>query len=128
MSVLVQLVETSSKRQDFILNYTGDLCGAIYLDRAFKAHITTTSRSHMSKLGADSEKRFMEKEWEYNLKRNFDGSEGPWIVELPQKLETSKKAALKAVFGSKKGSNILLLDGSVSSTCRLPPKRFLYLI
>ncbi|KAH6664839.1 hypothetical protein B0J14DRAFT_606807 [Halenospora varia] len=90
---------------------SGDLCGAIYLDRAFKAHVTTTSKSHMSKLSPESEKRFMEKEWEYNVKRNFDGSVGPWNVQLPQRSETSRSASLKAVFKTKKESNILSLHG-----------------
>jgi len=37
----------------------------------------------MNNLSRDVEKRFMEKEWENNVKRNFDGSEGPWPVDLP---------------------------------------------
>ncbi|KAF4633007.1 hypothetical protein G7Y89_g5117 [Cudoniella acicularis] len=86
-----------------------DLCGAIYLDRAFKAHVTSF-RPHLGKLDNEAEKRFMEKEWEYNLKRNFDGTDGQWVVELPQKEKKSRASALKAVFTEKK-SNILRLEG-----------------
>jgi hypothetical protein len=39
----------------------------------------------MNNLPHDVENRFMEKEWENNVKRNFDGSDGPWHVDLPQK-------------------------------------------
>lgn len=89
----------------------GDLCGAIYVDRAFKAHVKTF-RKYMNSLSAEAEKRFMEKEWETNVKRNFDGTDGPWMVELPQKQQRGKLSALKSIVRDEK-SNILQIEGFV---------------
>jgi len=64
----------------------------------------------MNSLSVDVQKRFMEKEWENNVKRNFDGSEGPWLVDLPQRPPSS---ALKSIFKKEK-STMLTLEGQVS--------------
>lgn len=65
----------------------------------------------MSTLDPDTEKRFMEKEWELSVKKNFDGTAGPWLVELPQDPNNGKRSALKAAF-KKPQSNILALEGA----------------
>jgi hypothetical protein len=67
----------------------------------------------MNKLDSETERRFMEKEWENNVKRNFDGTEGPWAVELPQTQQT-RRAAWKSIVGRTEKSNILKLPGFVS--------------
>jgi hypothetical protein len=59
----------------------------------------------MNSLSRDVEKRFMEKEWENNVKRNFDGSGGPWLVDLPQKPPSS---AIKSMFKKEKPSTLTL--------------------
>jgi hypothetical protein len=87
---------------------SGDLCGAIYVDRAFENHVKLF-RKYMKNLPSNIEKRFMEREWENNVKRNFDGSDGPWIVDLPQKPQKSA-AALRSVF-TKEKPGILELEG-----------------
>lgn len=51
----------------------------------------------------------MEKEWENNVKRNFDGSDGPWLVDLPQKPPKAGAALLKVL--KKEKSNVLALEG-----------------
>ncbi|KAF8863039.1 actin-like ATPase domain-containing protein [Acephala macrosclerotiorum] len=86
---------------------TGDLCGAVYLDRAF-LHLVKTLRSKHT-MDKDAERRFMEREWELNVKRNFDGTHGPWPVELPQ-TQHNRKHSLKNVF-KKEESSILTLTG-----------------
>jgi hypothetical protein len=92
--------------------FKGDLCGAIYVDRAFLGHVKT-HRQHMNKLDSETERRFMEKEWENNVKRNFDGTPGPWTVELPHTQQT-KRVAWKSLVGKKEKSNILQLQGYLS--------------
>ncbi|KAE8443514.1 hypothetical protein EG329_001754 [Mollisiaceae sp. DMI_Dod_QoI] len=89
---------------------TGDLSGAVYIDHAFEELINTYRYKHMSSLNADARRRFMDREWEYNLKRNFDGNDGPWPVELPQ-IPHSRKSALRSIF-KKEQSNILALNGN----------------
>jgi hypothetical protein len=51
----------------------------------------------------------MEKEWETGVKRNFDGTAGPWPIELPQN-QHKKSTALKSVF-KKEPSNLLQMEG-----------------
>jgi hypothetical protein len=34
---------------------------------------------------------FFEEEWGYGLKRKFDGSEGPWDIQLPPMPQQRKK-------------------------------------
>lgn len=65
----------------------------------------------MCNLDSDTEKRFMEKEWELSVKKNFDGTAGPWLVELPQDPHKGKRTALKAMI-KKPESNILSLEGA----------------
>ncbi len=109
-SALGQLVRSSATEQDAMkLNMIGDLCGAIYVDRAFENHVKLF-RKYMSSLSKDVEKRFMEKEWESNVKRNFDGSDGPWVVDLPQRPPSS---GLKSMFKREK-STMLTLEGYVA--------------
>lgn len=86
----------------------GDLCGAVYVDRAFLKHVKTF-RKHMNTLSPEAERRFMEREWEHNAKRNYDGSSRLWPVELPQDLQRGRSTALKSVF-KKEQSNILQLE------------------
>jgi hypothetical protein len=52
----------------------------------------------MRSVDRNTEKRFMEKEWEVNIKRNFDGTAGPWLVDTPQNQQTGKIQAFKSVF------------------------------
>jgi hypothetical protein len=40
-------------------------------------------------------RKFMDTEWEQNTKRNFDGTDGPWPIEIPQNHDKGK---IKAVF------------------------------
>jgi hypothetical protein len=62
----------------------------------------------MGGLTPDAERRFMEKEWENGVKRNFDGSPGPWPIELPQN-QLKKSSAIKSVF-KKEQSNLLQME------------------
>jgi hypothetical protein len=61
----------------------------------------------MNSLSRDVEKRFMEKEWENSVKRNFDGSEGPWLIDLPQKPHSS---SIRSMFKKEKPT-MLTLEG-----------------
>jgi hypothetical protein len=93
-----------------LLIATGDLCGAIYLDRSFEAVVKTMRSKHVNSLNRESIKRFMEKEWEYGIKRNFDDTEGPWKVDLPQAIHRKHAFHFK-----KERSNTLDLKRSVLS-------------
>lgn len=64
----------------------------------------------MNHLDRETEKRFMEKEWENNIKRTFDGTKGPWLVDTPQNQNKGKVVAIKSIF-KKEVSNILRVDG-----------------
>jgi hypothetical protein len=59
----------------------------------------------MKNLSRDAEKRFMEREWENNIKRNFNGSEGPWLAGFPQKPPSS---AIKSMFRKEKPTMLTL--------------------
>ena len=85
---------------------SGDFCGALDVDRAFENHVKLF-RKYMNNLPVNVEKQFMEREWEHGVKRNFDGSNGPWIVDLPQKPQ-KPVAALRSLFQKQKSSTLAL--------------------
>ncbi|KAH9224084.1 hypothetical protein DL95DRAFT_517343 [Leptodontidium sp. 2 PMI_412] len=88
---------------------TGDLCGAVYVDREFLKHIHTYRR-HMRSLSRETEKRFMEREWENNIKRNFDGTAGPWLIDTPPNQQNRRMKAMRSVF-KKEESTVLQWTG-----------------
>ncbi|KAI1077078.1 hypothetical protein F5B20DRAFT_583569 [Whalleya microplaca] len=62
----------------------GDLCGATILDEAFEndleAVIGPTDWDNMS---MTTRRAVINDSWEDGIKPNFDGSEGPWVVKMP---------------------------------------------
>ena len=90
----------------------GKLCGAIFVDEAFKRYMGVQLSSSMWKrLTEDGVEKLMSKEWEV-IKRKFDGKEGSWSVELPI------KAFRTSVFGGRSLKGRGVDDGALKlSTC-----------
>jgi hypothetical protein len=62
----------------------GKLCGAIFVDERFQAMIQDRLSSKWDKLTPTSIKRLMNNDWEYGIKRSFDGDATKiWTVQLP---------------------------------------------
>ncbi|KAL2070911.1 hypothetical protein VTL71DRAFT_13937 [Oculimacula yallundae] len=95
ISYTVQSFEPFHLRE--CIGATGDLCGAVYVDREFLRHIHIY-RKHMKRVSHETEERFMEREWENNVKRNFDGTAGPWLIETPQVQQNRRLKAVRSVF------------------------------
>lgn len=63
-------------------------------------------RKYMQTLDSGQIRRFMDREWEQGVKRNFDNITGPWHVELPQNLHRGRGLSIL----KKPKSNILTLE------------------
>lgn len=57
-----------------MLNRQGDLCGATFLDEDFFKYLKQAiGPQRMSTINAAHAKRTMSREWEHQIKRDFDG-------------------------------------------------------
>lgn len=54
----------------------------------------------------------MEREWENNIKRNFDGTAGPWLIDTPPNQHNRRMKAMRSVF-KKEESTVLQWTGYV---------------
>jgi hypothetical protein len=62
----------------------GKLCGAIFVDEKFESLIQNALRSRWDRLTASSIKRLMNNDWEFGIKRSFDGDPSKiWNVQVP---------------------------------------------
>jgi len=63
------------KTDKSIILCAGKLCGAFLVDQAFENYMTAKSGLKFGKCEANDFRSFVNDEWEYSMKRNFDGEE-----------------------------------------------------
>ncbi|KAF2420305.1 hypothetical protein EJ08DRAFT_598474, partial [Tothia fuscella] len=91
----------------------GALCGATFLDYAFQKQvqdwISTKWSYGMKKVRYE---KWLRQEWEHGLKRNFDGSEKPWIVDVP--LELQKRIPWRSSLFPRKAKRFPVENGEIN--------------
>jgi hypothetical protein len=75
-----------SPKQQLSLS-TGKLCGAFLVDQAFENHMRGTGGLRFDKCGPEEFRHFVNEEWEFGLKRKFEGNEAQstFDIRLPAK-------------------------------------------
>jgi hypothetical protein len=74
---------------------TGDLCGAIFVDQAFKKLVRLKFGGKWAKISPKSVERLMNDDWEHGIKRDFKDKDkdAKWSVQIPS--ETVAAVELK---------------------------------
>lgn len=59
------------------------MCGAIFIDAAFEDMLKTLLAEKWTTMSDRGKKTMLNNEWEFGIKRLFDGSDKEWSVQIP---------------------------------------------
>ncbi|KAI1810431.1 hypothetical protein GGS20DRAFT_594370 [Poronia punctata] len=95
----------------------GALCGATFVDNAFASFIQNkVGPQSWRRMETTAIRKMMNNEWEHGIKKDFDGSQTKYTIDLPKK---NKRGQLNVL-----GSDITgIFDGTISEICDLLQKQ-----
>ncbi len=92
----------------------GKMCGAIFVDEAFQSMLQTALGDKWKRLSTAGRKTLMNNEWEFGIKRLFNGSSQEWSVSVP--VEAFSKSRLRLHRYDDKKGEVPLKGGQLKFT------------
>jgi hypothetical protein len=81
----------------------GKLCGAMFVDETFNQKIPQwVGERKWKRLGESAKKDWEDRNWEFGLKRKFNGAEQEWGLALPLEVLVSQGLKLKILSRTRK--------------------------